>query len=174
MSGRVLPPAVRSAVSRPGSGRAGCAVRQGAGGSVVNDWRIAMRGVLLRWLVLTAAVLAASWLLDGIRVNGIFPALLAAALLGILNAVFRPLLILMTLPVNILTLGLFTFVINALMLMIVSAVIPGFDVRGFWTAVVGALIIGAASWMLNIFIGGKGRVERTAYIDLKKRRGRWE
>ncbi|MCX5838869.1 MAG: phage holin family protein, partial [Deltaproteobacteria bacterium] len=112
-----------------------------------------MRGVLLRWLVLTAAVLAASWMLDGIRVNGVFPALLAAALLGILNAFFRPLLILLTLPVNILTLGLFTFVINALMLMIVSAVIPGFDVRGFWTAVLGALIIGAASWLLNIFIG---------------------
>ena len=133
-----------------------------------------MRGVLLRWLVLTAAILTACWLLDGIRVNGIFPALFAAALLGILNAIFRPILILLTLPVNILTLGLFTFVINALMLMIVSAVIPGFDVRGFWTAVVGALIIGAASWLLNIFIGGKGNVERTAYIDLKQRRGRWE
>jgi putative membrane protein len=133
-----------------------------------------MRGVLLRWLVLTAAVLTASWLLDGIRVNGVFPALLAAALLGILNAFFRPLIILLTLPVNILTLGLFTFVINALMLMIVSEIIPGFDIRGFWTAVIGALIIGVASWLLNIFIGGKGRVERKAYIDLKQRRGRWE
>jgi putative membrane protein len=133
-----------------------------------------MRGVLLRWLVLTVAVLTACWLLEGIRVNGILPALLAAALLGILNAVFRPILILLTLPVNILTLGLFTFVINAMMLMIVSAVIPGFDIRGFWTAVFGALIIGAASGVLNIFIGGKGRVERTAYIDLKQRRGRWE
>ncbi|MBN2439021.1 MAG: phage holin family protein [Deltaproteobacteria bacterium] len=133
-----------------------------------------MRGVMLRWLVLTAAVLTACWLLEGIRVNGILPALLAAALLGILNAVFRPILILLTLPVNILTLGLFTFVINAMMLMIVSAVIPGFDIRGFWTAVFGALIIGAASGVLNIFIGGKGRVERTAYIDLKQRRGRWE
>ena len=133
-----------------------------------------MRGVLLRWLVLTAAVLTASWLLDGIRVNGIFPAILAAALLGILNAVLRPLLILLTLPLNILTLGLFTFAINALMLMIVSAVIPGFDVRGFWTAVLGALIIGAASWLLNRFIGSKGKVETAAYIDLKQRRGRWE
>jgi putative membrane protein len=133
-----------------------------------------MRGVLLRWLVLTAAVLTASWLLDGIRVNGVFPAILAAALLGILNAILRPLLILLTLPLNILTLGLFTFVINALMLMIVSEIIPGFDIRGFWTAVIGALIIGVASWLLNIFIGGKGRVERTAYIDLKQRRGRWE
>jgi putative membrane protein len=133
-----------------------------------------MKGVLLRWFVLTIAVLTACWFLDGIRVNGIFPALLAAALLGILNAVFRPILILLTLPVNILTLGLFTFVINALMLMIVSAVIPGFDIRGFWTAVLGALIISAASGLLNLFIGGKGRVERTAYIDLKQRRGRWE
>jgi len=133
-----------------------------------------MKGVLLRWFVLTIAVLTACWLLDGIRVNGVFPALLAAALLGILNAVFRPILILLTLPVNILTLGLFTFVINALMLMIVSAVIPGFDIRGFWTAVLGALIISAASGLLNLFIGGKGKVERTAYIDLKQRRGRWE
>jgi len=133
-----------------------------------------MRGVLLRWLVLTAAVLTASWLLDGIRVNGIFPALLAAALLGILNAILRPLLILLTLPLNILTLGLFTFVINALMLMIVSAIIPGFYVRGFWTAVLGALIIGGASWLLNRFIGSKGKVETGDYIDLKQRRGRWE
>ena len=133
-----------------------------------------MRGVLLRWLVLTAAVLTAAWLLDGIRVTGILPALLAAALLGILNAILRPLLILLTLPLNILTLGLFTFVINALMLMIVSSVIPGFDVRGFWTAVLGALIIGAASWLLNRFIGSRGRVETGEYIDLKQRRGRWE
>jgi putative membrane protein len=133
-----------------------------------------MRGLFLRWLVLTAAVLTASWLLDGIRVSGIFPAILAAALLGILNAVLRPLLILLTLPLNIITLGLFTFVINALMLMIVSAVIPGFDVRGFWTAVFGALIIGAASWLLNRFIGSQGKVETGDYIDLKPRGGRWE
>lgn len=133
-----------------------------------------MRGIVLRWIVLTAAVLAASWLLDGICVSGFAPAFLAAALLGILNAVFRPILIVLTLPVNILTLGLFTFVINALMLMIVSAVIDGFVVRGFWTAVLGALIIGVVSWLLNLFIGGRGRVETTAYIDLKQRRGRWE
>lgn len=133
-----------------------------------------MRGVLLRWLVLAAAVLIASWLLDGIRVAGVLPALLAAALLGILNAVLRPLLIVLTLPLNILTLGLFTFVINALLLMLVSYLIPGFDVRGFWTAVFGALIIGLVSWLLNRFIGSGGRVETERYIDLKQRRGRWE
>lgn len=133
-----------------------------------------MRGVLLRWLILTAAVLAASWLLTGVRVNGIFPAILAAALLGICNAVLHPLLIVLTLPLNILTLGLFTFVINALMLLLVSAVIPGFDVLGFWTAFFGALIISVTSWLLNRFIGSAGRVETGDVIDLKQRGGRWE
>ncbi len=133
-----------------------------------------MRGVLLRWLILTAAVLSASWLLDGIRVSGFPQAILAAALLGIFNAVLRPLLIVLTLPLNILTLGLFTFVINALLLLLVSAVIPGFDVLGFWTAVAGALIIGVTSWLLNRFIGSTGRVETTDVIDLKQRGGRWE
>jgi len=133
-----------------------------------------MRGVLLRWLILTAAVLAASWLLTGVRVNGIFPAILAAALLGICNAVLRPLLIVLTLPLNILTLGLFTFVINALMLLLVSAVIPGFYVLGFWTAFFGALIISVTSWLLNRFIGSAGRVETGDVIDLKQRGGRWE
>ena len=133
-----------------------------------------MRGVLLRWLVLTAAVLAASWFLDGIRVDGLLSAVLAAATLGILNAFLRPLIILLTLPVNILTLGLFTFVINALMLQIVSGVIPGFTVHGFWAAVFGALIIGFVSWLLNTFVGGRGRVERTTYIELQKRGDRWE
>jgi putative membrane protein len=133
-----------------------------------------MRGVLLRWLVLTAAVLIASRLLDGIYVTGLFPAFMAAATLGILNAFLRPLLILLTLPINIMTLGLFTFLINALMLKIVSEIIPGFYVYGFWTAVFGALIIGAVSWLMNAFVGGRGRVERSSYIDLQKRGGRWE
>ena len=133
-----------------------------------------MAGVLIRWLILTAAILAAAYLVDGIVVTGFWAAFFAAAILGFLNAVFKPILILLTLPVNILTLGLFTFVINALMLQIVSAVIPGFAVRGFWTAVFGALIIGVVSWLLNTFIGGRGRVERTSYIDLQKRGDRWE
>jgi len=133
-----------------------------------------MRGVLLRWFVLTAAVLMACRLLNGIRVDGMFPALLAAAMLGILNAVLRPVLILLTLPLNIMTLGLFTFVINGLMLLIVSAIIPGFDVQGFWAAVFGALIIGATSWLLNRFIGSTGKIEKADYIDLKHRDGRWE
>jgi putative membrane protein len=133
-----------------------------------------MRGILIRWLVSTAAVLAASWFLDGICISGFLPALFAAGLLGILNAVLRPVIIVLTLPINILTIGLFTFVINAFLLKIVSSLIPGFDVFGFWTAVCGAIIIGGVSWLLNMFIGSRGSVERYDAIDLKRRGGRWE
>lgn len=131
-----------------------------------------MKGLVIRWLVLTAAIMVASYLLEGIEVKGFFPALGAAAMLGILNAFFRPVLLILTLPINILSLGLFTFIINALMLKMASGVIPGFDVRGFWTALFGALIITLISWLLNAFISERGRVE---FIDLKKRDGdRWE
>ncbi len=131
-------------------------------------------GLLLRWLILTVAIIIASYLLEGIHVSGFFSAFFAAAILGILNALFRPILIILTLPINILTLGLFTFIINALMLTMVSGVIPGFEVYGFWTAIFGSLIISIVSWLLNSFINDRGRVERIDYIDLKKKGNRWE
>jgi len=118
-----------------------------------------MRGILLRWLILTTAVLAASYFIDGIQVSSFKAALLAAALLAILNALFRPVLLLLTLPINILTLGLFTFVINGLLLLMVSGVIKGFYVQGFWTAILGSLIISLTSWALNSLINDQGRVE---------------
>jgi len=117
-----------------------------------------MTGLLLRWLILTAAILAASYLLSGIEVRDFLSAFLAAAVLGILNAIFRPLLILLTLPLNILSLGLFTFVINAFLLKMASGLISGFEVHGFWTALAGALIITLVSGLLNALIGkGQGR-----------------
>jgi putative membrane protein len=133
-----------------------------------------MMGFLIRWLILTVAIIAASYLLEGIHISGFFAAFFAAAALGILNALFRPILIILTLPINILTLGLFTFIINALMLKMASGVIPGFEVYGFWTAVFGSLIISVVSWLLNSFISDRGRVERVDYIDLKRKGNRWE
>ena len=131
-----------------------------------------MKGIFLRWIILTIAVIIASYLLEGIHVSGFFSALFAAALLGILNAIFRPILIILTLPINILSLGLFTFVINAVLLMMVSGVISGFEIKGFWSAVFGSLLISIVSWLLNSFIGEGGKVK---YIDLKhKGGGRWE
>jgi len=131
-----------------------------------------MRGLFLRWIVLTVSILFTSYIVEGIYVRGFFSALFAAAMLGILNAFFRPLILLLTLPINILTLGLFTFVINALMLKMASGLIAGFDVYGFWAAVFGSLIITVVNWLLTAFINEKGRVE---YIDLhRKGEDRWE
>jgi len=107
----------------------------------------------------------ASYLLDGIHVSGFFSAFFAAALLGILNAFLRPILFILTLPFTILTLGLFTFVINAILLMMASGVISGFEVRGFWTAVFGSLLISLVSWVLTSFVNERGTWE---YIEFKR------
>ena len=129
-------------------------------------------GLLVRWLVLTAAIVIASYLISGIEISGFFSAFFAAAILGILNIFFRPILFILTLPINLLTFGLFTFVINALLLKMASGVISGFQVHGFWSAVFGALVISVVNWLLNSFINEQGRV---GYTDLRKRDdGRWE
>ena len=117
-----------------------------------------MNGIIVRWLTLTVAIVSTSYLLDGIRVTGFLSALLAAAILGILNAFFRPIALLLTLPINILSLGLFTFIINALMLKMASGVITGFEVVGFWSAIFGSLLISIISWLLNSFINDRGSV----------------
>ena len=117
-----------------------------------------MNGIILRWLTLTAAILFTSYLLEGIHISGFSSALLAAAMLGILNAFFRPIALLLTLPINILSLGLFTFIINALMLKMASGVITGFEVVGFWSAIFGSLLISVFSWLLNSFINDRGTV----------------
>lgn len=130
------------------------------------------RGLLIRWLVLTIAILVTAYLIDGIQVTGFFSALFAAAILGLLNAFFRPILLILTLPINILTLGLFTFIINAMLLMMVSGLIPGFTVYGFWAAVFGSLLISLVSWILTTFIDRRGQID---YIDLRKvDHDRWE
>jgi putative membrane protein len=142
-----------------------------------------MMGIFIRWLILTAAITAASYLIDGIRISGFFSAFFAAAVLGILNTLFRPILLILTLPINILTFGLFTFVINALLLKMASGIIPGFDVHGFWSAFFAALIISGVNWAINSFISEQGRIERVekrgmeaeGYIDMEKQDDdRWE
>ena len=131
-----------------------------------------MNGIIVRWLILTIAIIVTSYLLDGIQVSGFFSAFFAAAILGILNAFFRPFLLIITLPINILTLGFFTFVINAILLMMASGVIPGFEVAGFWSAVFGSLFISLISWFITSFINERGTVQ---YIDLRHKGGnRWE
>ena len=130
-----------------------------------------MRGVWLRWLTSTLAILLTPYLVDGIRVDGFISAFFAAAALGVLNALLRPLVLILTLPLTILSLGLFTFVINAGMLKMASALIPGFHLHGFWPAVFGALVISLVSWLVNSLIDPQGRVvvirqgRRGSHID---------
>lgn len=131
-----------------------------------------MKGLLLRWLIQTIAILVAAYVLKGIDVTGFVPALAAAALLGILNAFVRPLLLLLTLPLNILSLGLFTFVINAFLLKMASLVIEGFTVEGFWAALLGSLFISFVSAFLNLLVREDGKV---GVVQLRRNRnGNWE
>lgn len=131
-----------------------------------------MKGLLLRWLIQTVAIIAAAYVLKGIEVAGFVPALAAAALLGILNAFVRPLLLLLTLPLNILSLGLFTFIINAALLKIASLFIEGFTVQGFWAAFLGSLFISFVSALLNLLVREDGKV---GVVQLRRNRdGNWE
>ena len=134
--------------------------------------------ILFKWLALTASIMITSYLIDGIQVANISSAFLAAAVLGILNIFLRPVAIILTLPVNIISLGLFTFVINALMLIITSKTISGFEVKGFWSAVIGSFIISIISWMINSIAGKKVQIKAEKdpeFIDLKnKGNGKWE
>jgi putative membrane protein len=97
--------------------------------------------ILVHWLVATLAILVTAYVLPGVMVSGFVAAAVTAVILGVINAFIRPLVILLTLPVNILTLGLFTFVINALMIMLAAAVVPGFEVAGFLWALLFSLIL---------------------------------
>jgi len=139
--------------------------------------------LLIKWLCLTGAVLFAAYVLDGISVSGFLSAFFTAAALGILNMFFRPLLFILTLPINVMTLGFFTFVINALMLKMASGLIPGFTVTGFWTAVFGSLLISIVNWVLGALIQEKGMYgysdrsptdEQSDTIELEKKDDKWE
>jgi putative membrane protein len=108
-----------------------------------------MLRILLVWLVNTLALAAVAWLMPSVTIASAGAALIAALVLGLLNAVIRPVLVLLTLPVTLLTLGLFIFVINGLLFWAVASLVPGFDVGGFWSGVFGAILFSLASWALS-------------------------
>ncbi|MBI3803617.1 MAG: phage holin family protein [Nitrospirae bacterium] len=116
-----------------------------------------MRGLLIRWLINAVGLILISYTIRGIEVDGIGPALVAAAVLGIINAVIRPILLILTLPINILTLGLFTFIINGAMFALTAKVVNGFVVSSFWSAVLGALLLSILSGLLSFIIADAGR-----------------
>lgn len=103
--------------------------------------------ILLRWVIISLVIMAMAYVFPGIKANNFFVALVAAIILGLINVIIRPILIILTLPVNILTLGLFTFVINALMVMLAAYLVPGFEVASFWWALLLSLILSVVNSM---------------------------
>jgi len=117
-------------------------------------------GIVLRVIINMAALWVAASLIPGIRLGGLGYTVLAALVLGIINAVVRPVLVVLTFPITLLTLGLFLFVLNAFCLWLTSRLVPGFEVHGFAAALLGALVISVVSWSLNAFISDTGRLHR--------------
>lgn len=110
-----------------------------------------MINIIINWLISALLVLAAAYVLPGISVESFWVALVVALVLGLINAIIKPLAVFLTLPIYLLTLGLFTFVIDALLVMLAGAVVPGFEVASFWWALLFALILS----VVNGFVKGK-------------------
>lgn len=111
--------------------------------------------LIIKWLVMVIAIMISSYLIPGVAVAGFWTAFWLALFLGIINVLVRPILILITLPINILTLGLFTFVINALLILLAASVIKGFSVSGFWIAMLFSIVLSIVSYLLNALVRAK-------------------
>ena len=111
--------------------------------------------LLIVWIINALSLLALPYLFDSIRVDSFYTAMIVAVVLGLVNAFIRPLVILLTLPATILTLGLFIFVINGLMFWFVGTFIKGFTVGGFWPALFGAIAYSVISWLCSAIVLGE-------------------
>jgi putative membrane protein len=120
-------------------------------------------GFLLRAVIAAFGLWFATLWVDGFAIDEPITLLMAAVVLGLVNAVVRPVLIVLTLPISVVTLGLFLLVINASMILLVAAIVPGFDISDFWDALWGALIVSVTGWIGSWFIGSRG-------LDLLSRR----
>ncbi len=106
--------------------------------------------LFFHWVVATAAIGVTAYLVPGVSVT-LAGAVIAAVVLGVLNLFIRPVLFVLTLPINILTLGLFSLVINALLIMLAGAIVPGFAVAGFWWALLFAAVLAVVNWIFNVW-----------------------
>jgi putative membrane protein len=116
----------------------------------------------LRWLVATICVGIAAYILPGVKVDSVAAAIIVALVLGFINGFIRPIILLLTLPLNILTLGLFTFVINALLVELTALIVPGFHVAGFWYALLFSLVLSILSWLFGL--GNWGMPRNSGYV----------
>ncbi len=113
--------------------------------------------MILLWLINAAALFALPWVFDSIRIDTFTTALIVALILSIINTIIRPILFVLTLPITVLTLGLFIFVLNGLLLWFVASFVSGFSIAGFWPAVFGAIVYSIISWAASSLILGKDK-----------------
>ena len=118
-----------------------------------------MRGFLARVLITAVGLWLADMLLGGIRFDGAVPLFVAAILLGIVNAFVRPVVVLLTIPITLVTLGLFMLVINGAMIGLVAWMMPAFHVAGLGPAIVASIIVGVTSWAANSYVGDRGNIQ---------------
>lgn len=109
-------------------------------------------GILINWIVSAMVVFSIAYIMPGVRVADFTTSLVVALVLGIINAFLKPILLILTLPINLVTLGLFTFVLNALLILLVSRIVPGFFVDGFLTALIFGLILSLANTFVYKFL----------------------
>ncbi len=105
--------------------------------------------VIINWFVSALVILVVAYLLPGVSVSGFMAALGIALVLGLINAIIKPIFVLLTLPITVVTLGLFIFVINALLIMLAAAIVPGFHVASFWWALVFSLVLSLANTLVK-------------------------
>ena len=108
--------------------------------------------LILRWILFTLAIMFVAWIVPGIEVASFPSALLVTIIMALINIFVKPLLLFITLPINILTLGIFTFVVNALMFMLAGYLSPGFEVEGFWAALLGSVVLSVLGVIINMII----------------------
>ncbi|MGH7673570.1 MAG: phage holin family protein [Gemmatimonadales bacterium] len=129
-----------------------------------------MRGFFFRFLITAFGLWVAATIVPGMQIVGWRPLLVSALLLGIVNAVIRPVILILTLPLTVLTLGLFILVVNGISLGVVAWLVPGFHLSGLIAATLGALVVGATSWVASAFVGRSGRIERIRRVEVTGRR----
>ena len=129
-----------------------------------------MRGFFTRLVITALGLWLAQAIIPGVTIVGLGTLILAALLLGLVNAIVRPVLFILTLPLTIFTLGLFLLVLNGISLGLVAWLLPGFAVSGLWAATLGALVVTITSWFANGFVGSSGRLERYHHIEVSGRR----
>jgi len=129
-----------------------------------------MKGFIVRLLITALGLWVADQLLPGIEITGTGALIVSALLLGIVNAIIRPILFVLTFPLTVITLGLFFLILNGITLGLVAWLVPGFHVAGLASATLGAIIVGITGWAASAFVGGSGRIERMKRVEVTGRR----